>query len=390
MVIWNNIYRILEEQTKIIKEMTSSPNIKIGKKSTSAANLSSPPVQALTQRKIEGMLAQEKVTSATSTQTVQASLTTIQNTMLMLQESMTNNHIESKADREAIKTELKVEIGEMKTEIKNLDEKIDMIQQATIKNEEKIKIIEQQSEKNEKKLELIENKIKTENKETEEALINLEMDRSSYYLRFQNVEESRGEDLTEIMAEILANFLERDKEEMIREIDDIYRVYTSYARRHRLPKEIHIRFARRKVRDIIYKISREETIKYKEKEIIILKQIPRRVRELRKDYHFLTNYLNKKNIPFRWITPKGILTTWNEKKIKIDDVSKAQEFFEQLGGSEEEINSTDGLEGSSQEEYQQRTKKLEKKPNKEDKEERSVREQIGITTRSQIAAKNKK
>uniref|UniRef100_A0A2D4PM55 L1 transposable element RRM domain-containing protein n=1 Tax=Micrurus surinamensis TaxID=129470 RepID=A0A2D4PM55_MICSU len=141
-------------------------------------------------------------------------------------------------------------------------------------------------------------KIIDKNKETEEALTHLEMNRASYYLRFQNVEEDKEENLALVMAEIVAELLQREKNEIINELDDVYRLFTSYARQHRLPREVHTRFARRQVKDIIYKISRDEVIKYKGKEIII-KQVPRRIREQQKDYQFLTNYLNKKNISFR-------------------------------------------------------------------------------------------
>uniref|UniRef100_A0A2D4GPE2 L1 transposable element RRM domain-containing protein n=2 Tax=Micrurus TaxID=8634 RepID=A0A2D4GPE2_MICCO len=193
-------------------------------------------------------------------------------------------------------------------------------------------------------------KIIDKNKETEEALTHLEMDRASYYLRFQNVEEDKEENLALVMAEIVAELLQREKNETINELDDVYRVFTSYARRHRLPREVHIRFARRQVKDIIYKISRDEVIKYKGREIIMLKQVPRRVREQQKDYRFLTNYLNKKNISFRWITLVGIWVTWKEKRMKIDTLSEAQHFYEQIGGPEDESSSRDELETSSQEE----------------------------------------
>uniref|UniRef100_A0A2H6MYE0 L1 transposable element RRM domain-containing protein n=1 Tax=Micrurus carvalhoi TaxID=3147026 RepID=A0A2H6MYE0_9SAUR len=96
------------------------------------------------------------------------------------------------------------------------------------------------------------------------------------------------------MAELIAEKLEREKDEILNELDEVYRVIMNYARRYRLPKEVHIRFARKKVRDILYKIAREEGIQYRGKEIQVLKQVPRRVREQRMDYRFLATYLNKK------------------------------------------------------------------------------------------------
>uniref|UniRef100_A0A2D4PWZ7 L1 transposable element RRM domain-containing protein n=1 Tax=Micrurus surinamensis TaxID=129470 RepID=A0A2D4PWZ7_MICSU len=128
----------------------------------------------------------------------------------------------------------------------------------------------------------------------EDSLIHIEMDQAAFYLRFQNVEEMKEENLEMIMVELIAEKLEREKDEILNELDDVYRVSTNYVRRNRLPKEIHIRFARKKVHNILYKIAREEGIQYKGKKIQVLKQVPRRVREQRRDYRFLATYLNKK------------------------------------------------------------------------------------------------
>uniref|UniRef100_A0A2D4EZD6 Uncharacterized protein n=2 Tax=Micrurus TaxID=8634 RepID=A0A2D4EZD6_MICCO len=111
--------------------------------------------------------------------------------------------------------------------------------------------------------------------------------------------------------------------------------------------------------------------------------LPQRIREQRKDYRFLTTYLNKKNIPFRWIIPAGILVTWKEKRTKIDTLSKAQHFYEQIGGPEDEISSRDELETSSQEELQSKAKEEEEEKEKERRQETTVQEGRGAKTRSQ-------
>lgn len=117
---------------------------------------------------------------------------------------------------------------------------------------------------------------------------------------------------------------------------------------------------------------------YKGKEVITLKQVPRRVRELHKDYHFLAMQLNKCNIMFRWILPEGMLVTWQGKKLKIDSLGTAQ------GGKEEEQSSKEEVETTSQEEelpQQQDVKEgaLEKKK----KEEKDNQETKGSKTRTQ-------
>uniref|UniRef100_A0A2D4KB38 Uncharacterized protein n=1 Tax=Micrurus paraensis TaxID=1970185 RepID=A0A2D4KB38_9SAUR len=82
---------------------------------------------------------------------------------------------------------------------------------------------------------------------------------------------------------------------------------------------------------------------YKEKEIQTLKQIPRRVREQRRDYRFWVAQLTKRNMLFRWLVPEGMLVSWQEKKIKVDNLEKAQELYDQLMGTEEEQSGREEL-----------------------------------------------
>uniref|UniRef100_A0A2D4KFV8 Uncharacterized protein n=1 Tax=Micrurus paraensis TaxID=1970185 RepID=A0A2D4KFV8_9SAUR len=124
--------------------------------------------------------------------------------------------------------------------------------------------------------------------------------------------------------------------------------------------------------DIIYKITRDEPLVYKDKELQTLKQVPKKVRKQRKDYKFLTTQLIQKNIIFRWLILEGLLVTWQKKRIKIDNVDKAQDLYEQIGGTVEESSSKEELETGSQEEQQQQdTGDLEQEgENKEEIEER--------------------
>ncbi|XP_034264712.2 uncharacterized protein LOC117660685 [Pantherophis guttatus] len=164
--------------------------------------------------------------------------TFIQETMMAMQEKMSNNH------------------SELKTDIHALDKKMNEIQVSIFNNEQRIQKAEQRIEQNEKKLDTVDQTLTMQNKELEDSLIQLEMYRASFYLRFQNVIEDKDEDLGEKMAELIAEVLQQSKQEIIRELDDDYRVQTNYARRNRLPREVHVRFARKKVKDILYNMAR--------------------------------------------------------------------------------------------------------------------------------------
>lgn len=326
MIIWRNIEKIIKEQTAILKEMTSLSSTiqKTGKKTTSNPTITM--TSPATKKSTEGISKTEKPAATPTLLTVHTTLTMIQETMMAMQEKMTTNHTE------------------LKTDMLGLDQKMDVIQASILKNEKRIEKVEARLDQNEKKLEAVDQTLTAQNRDLEDSMIQLEMDRASYYLRFQNIVEEREEDLGELMAELIADVLQRDKEEIVREIDEIYRVQTNYARRNKLPREVHVRFARKRVRDILYNMTRDEQITYRGKEIIILKQIPRRVREVRKSYRFLAVQLNKRSILFKWLLPEGMLITWRGKKIKIDSLSVAQDFLDQLRGEEEEQSSKEETE----------------------------------------------
>uniref|UniRef100_A0A2D4KB29 L1 transposable element RRM domain-containing protein n=1 Tax=Micrurus paraensis TaxID=1970185 RepID=A0A2D4KB29_9SAUR len=118
--------------------------------------------------------------------------------------------------------------------------------------------------------------------ERDKSGLGWEIDKSEFYLRFQNIEEEKGENLAEIMTEILAETLEITTEKMMDGMDEIFRIYTRYAMRNRLPREVHIRFTKKTIKSQILQVAREKTLKYKDKEIMVLKQVLRRVREIRR------------------------------------------------------------------------------------------------------------
>lgn len=110
-------------------------------------------------------------------------------------------------------------------------------------------------------------------------------------------------------------------------IDEIFRVYTRYAMQNKLPGEVHIRFTKKLIKAQILQIAREKTLKYKEKEIVVLKQIPRRVREMRREYQFLTKILLQKGVNYRWLLPEGLVFMWQQQIYRIDSMDKAKAFY---------------------------------------------------------------
>uniref|UniRef100_A0A2D4NSM7 Uncharacterized protein n=1 Tax=Micrurus surinamensis TaxID=129470 RepID=A0A2D4NSM7_MICSU len=119
---------------------------------------------------------------------------------------------------------------------------------------------------------------------------------------------------------------------------------------------------------------------FKGHEVVTLKQIPRRVREQQRNYQFLSTQLIKNNIPFRWLTPEGLLISWREKKFKINSIDKAGEFYRRYMRTEEEQESKEETESRSQEEITVEGKEIEREgteqKNQEEEENNQPRREL--------------
>ncbi|XP_026579894.1 uncharacterized protein LOC113452651 [Pseudonaja textilis] len=202
---------------------------------------------------------------------------------------------------------------------------------------ERMQKMEERGDKTYKKVGEIDNRLTmVEYKKGKDSIL-WEMDKADFYLRFQNIEEEKGENLAEIITQILAGALEISKEKMMDGMDEIYRVYTSYTMRNKLPREVHVRFTKKTMRTEILQKARGDPLKYKGKEIKALKQIPRKVRDLRREYQFLTKILIKKEVNYRWLILEGLTFVWQEQGHRIDSVERAELFYnEYFRGSEDE------------------------------------------------------
>uniref|UniRef100_A0A2H6N7L5 L1 transposable element RRM domain-containing protein n=1 Tax=Micrurus carvalhoi TaxID=3147026 RepID=A0A2H6N7L5_9SAUR len=133
--------------------------------------------------------------------------------------------------------------------------------------------------------------------------------RSEFYLRFQNVKEEKGKHLAEIMTKILAEALEITEKKMMDGMK--CSVSTQDMQQEIIYQEKFILDLRRKLLKHILQVEREKILKYKDKEIVVLKQVPRTVREIRREYF---KELLKRGVNYRWLIPEGLLFTWQEQR----------------------------------------------------------------------------
>uniref|UniRef100_A0A2D4IGQ2 Uncharacterized protein n=1 Tax=Micrurus lemniscatus lemniscatus TaxID=129467 RepID=A0A2D4IGQ2_MICLE len=139
-----------------------------------------------------------------------------------------------------MKLEMRTEIGGVKNEIQNLNSKIGKMQEVLTKNEQKLNTVEARIEVVEKRLEETEQNWKVLYCELRDSMVHIELEKASFYLRFQNVVEDRKEDLRVVMVNLIATALQKNKQEIENDIDEVYRVYTRYTQRNSLPRELYI------------------------------------------------------------------------------------------------------------------------------------------------------
>uniref|UniRef100_A0A803TW14 Uncharacterized protein n=1 Tax=Anolis carolinensis TaxID=28377 RepID=A0A803TW14_ANOCA len=85
---------------------------------------------------------------------------------------------------------------------------------------------------------------------------------------------------------------------------------SSYSKKHNTPRDIVIRFSKKKTRDDILLSNSKTPTFYKGERIAILKELPISILERRRKYLFLTDELKKRNIRFRWDRIDGLMLTW--------------------------------------------------------------------------------
>ncbi|KAJ7335298.1 hypothetical protein JRQ81_013239, partial [Phrynocephalus forsythii] len=157
----------------------------------------------------------------------------------------------------------------------------------------------------------------------------MEMDKAAHVLRLRHVEEKRDQDLREVIIPPLAEKLGLEAQAFEKEIESMYRVNSKFAKKHRIPRDIRINFVRRSTKDKFLKLTNDKPLVILDKEVILLKEIPKNIRETRKQYRFLTDKLNQHNIRFKYLTPEGILVNLKSKNIKLEMVEEAERFDRQ-------------------------------------------------------------
>ncbi|XP_070585166.1 tropomyosin-like [Erythrolamprus reginae] len=212
----------------------------------------SPTSSPLQQRTIPTMLAKEK---EKDNPTMDPSLQIIQEALADIKALQTQAKTQSDTNKEEMKTylqELRQEMKEMKDEIKKeiaeFRTELTEVKGNVVEMDGNIKVIQQKLQDSEKRIQVTEEKIQDVGQRVEEyedhnyaarkdfdiAITNLELHSALHGLRFQNIEEEKDEDLPAKMAEVMGAILQLNPTELVKEIDEVYRVQTGYVKLSKL------------------------------------------------------------------------------------------------------------------------------------------------------------
>lgn len=152
------------------------------------------------------------------------------------------------------------------------------------------------------------------------------MEKALHTIRIQNIPEGKKEDLLEIVCQPLAQVLEIETDEMRKEIDEITRIGTPITRKNKLPREIHVKLCRKQMRDqLLFKANSK--LRIKDQEVMVLKDIPWKMRNRRKNYSKLVNLLKENGIMFKWLVPEGVLFYFKGTRFNINSTFKMEQFI---------------------------------------------------------------
>lgn len=190
-------------------------------------------------------------------------------------------------------------------------------------------------------------KLETQEKRFELEMLKQEMETASHILRIQNVMQSPDEKLQDIAVNILNSILKIPEQEIAKELDYVFRVHNLFTKRANQPPELVIKLYRRLFRDSVLSAPGISEASYNGNKLTILREVPWKIRQNRKQYKTFTRILREKGVVFRWLVPEGLQVLWEGKWAKIESLTKLQKFVkinaeklglaEKLGKIEEEI-----------------------------------------------------
>ncbi|XP_060129614.1 uncharacterized protein LOC118084639 [Zootoca vivipara] len=232
---------------------------------------------------------------------------------------------------------------EMEKAVKELNIKVnnqeDNISKLTSESRD-LKRIQERNDKERREL------LKTQ-EDLADQLALIEMRQKELILRLRGVPERQGERIEEKLFKELANWLGVKEEDLMMDVDKIYRIRGDRSKKFKGPGDCLIFLNSGLLKDKILQRKKQEPLVIEGKSIAIFKEVPKRFRVKRLKYKRLTDALSAKGIWYVWEFPEGLTFTFKERRKTIKSIEDAENFLERsgkelLGGGEEaEENETE-------------------------------------------------
>lgn len=160
--------------------------------------------------------------------------------------------------------------------LEKLDERLEEVNQSNLNLEDKMNDVQNRMEKID-----------------EEVMMSQYRD-MEFALRVRGMKENQQENLREVFAKAFASTMGWRYEEVIMELDKIFRVNSWIARQRQLPRDIVIYFSKRTTRNEIIQAFYNNRFQVEGQEVLILKEIPPKILRKRKEFAFLADELKKR------------------------------------------------------------------------------------------------
>lgn len=174
------------------------------------------------------------------------------------------------------------------------------------------------------------------------SILTLECKALENSLRLRGVIEEKEGNIGEKITKLIAEYLGEETEEVTYNLDQIYRVNSKFAIQHQIPRDVVVQFSSKKMKEDFLMKSYKDPLELERKTIKVLKELPKKVIESRKQYKQLVDKLRKLKIRFRWEIPTGLSFFFKGKRKWISNVEEIKKAMKDL--EKEAKNATEGGE----------------------------------------------
>lgn len=226
--------------------------------------------------------------------------------------------------------DLTTQISDLSLKNKELDKSVQELKSKSTKQEEMTKKLQMENKDIKKSQDSTKEEINDLKRAHEELLDDIslmEMRQKETVLRFRGVPQTHDEQIQEKLSQEIANWLGVEVEEMLLDIDKIFRIKSERSDTYKGPGDCLIFFNSRLLKDKILHQKGQVKLVIDDRPIKIFKEIPKRILKKRQNYKTVTEALRKNSIRFRWEFPEGITFTYKDRRKTLRSVDELGKFW---------------------------------------------------------------